>query len=141
VRDIGVFIWIVLLLVGVIGSMVSSVRRQLKAAQPHPSQRPAPPQTVQKNQQEPAAWLARITEQLQAAAVPPQAPAAPRRAVGPRPAPPKPAPPPLPAHHEWPSSPSPGKRLARELFGSKNGVVRSMIAAEVLGKPKALRDE
>ncbi len=42
-RDVGILIWVVFLIVGVVGSMVSSARRQV-ASRAEPKSAPVPPQ-------------------------------------------------------------------------------------------------
>ena len=129
-HEIGVLIWIVLLFIGVIGSMISSVRRRMEAAQRQgpQAQAPRPPAPQPPG---PPAWLQRVTAQLQTAGVPPQAPPAPR----PRPTPPSPPKPPV---IETPRRAEGGRS---RIFATRSDIVRGVIAAEVLGKPKALRDE
>jgi len=135
-RDTFLLLWVGFLVIGVIGSIVSSMRKQIAAQQAKgvaprriPPQWQAPPGQVPE-------WVQRLTAQTE--------PAAPRvvaQAVAPkRPAPPATpaaiAPPPL---TEFPS-PRAQSRGAR-IFGSRKALVQAVIAAEVLGKPRALRDE
>jgi len=111
-RDIGILVWVVFLIVGVAGSIASSARKQLAGTAPGPGpvRGPAPrlappiqpPQSVQR----------------------PQPP--PRVAPVARPA---------TAVHEEPV------RATRRFFADRQTIVRAVIAAEVLGKPRALRDE
>jgi hypothetical protein len=103
-RDVGIIIWVALLIVGVVGSMVSSVRRQLQAAQAQ--QRPQRPE-----------------------------PAPGRQVPMPKPRPdPKGAPQHVEVTHD-------ARVPRRRLFANKNDLVRAVIAAEVLGKPRAFGDE
>jgi len=122
VRDIGTLVWVVLVFIGVIGSMVSSVRKQVQAQ---------------------------------------QGPRAVRRPPSPQLAPPPPLPPvsaaPVPQASARPHTAGSRARVAstlaaelvhpaphaarRRLFAHKGDLVRGIIAAEVLGKPRALRDE
>jgi hypothetical protein len=126
-RDVGILIWVGLLIVGVIGSMVSSLRRQGQARttpRPQtPQQAPAPP-----------IWAQRIAATM----APPQQPSRPPRPL-PRSAP-APTPPERVVQHE--ARPASGvERRQRRLFAGKNEIVRAVIASEVLGKPRALNDE
>ncbi|MBV8529982.1 MAG: hypothetical protein JO104_01575 [Candidatus Eremiobacteraeota bacterium] len=106
-RDVGILVWVLFLIVGVVGSMVSSLRRAQQRALASAVQRPA------------------------SSAAPP-APAPPRRAA---PA----APRPLAVAQEHPH---PGQLTTRRrLFANKPEIVRAVIAAEVLGKPRGLTDE
>lgn len=117
-REIGAVLWVVLLVVGVVGSMVSSIRRQRGTAAPPP--RPSPvriPQSVMPPQA--------VRVPPAAAAPPPRSSAAPARAAASATAD-------LPPH-------KPAATWRR--FGDRNDLVRAVIAAEVLGKPRALRDE
>jgi len=147
VHGLGLLIWVVLLFVGVLGSIVSSIRKQAQrgapavAARPSPPRpsmpaRPAGPAPYTNQAPEPGQlpqWLDRM---LAAQAAPPpavQRPVAPKP-VSPKPAPPKPAAPqPFVMEHRAPK--------ARRFFGDNHDLVRAVIAAEVLGKPRGLRDE
>ncbi|MFY9663906.1 MAG: hypothetical protein WAK19_05585 [Candidatus Cybelea sp.] len=131
-RDIGILIWVALLIVGVVGSMTSRIR-SLRQAQgqraPQPSPVPRPMQTSQRTQPfsaqmaRPAATPSRTASTRP---VPARQPAAAPSRVGPDPA--------QAAH--------PGTRTAaRRLFGDRRDLVRAVIAAEVLGKPRAFSDE
>jgi hypothetical protein len=124
-RDIGTLVWVVLVFIGVIGSMISSARKQAQAQQapgarairrPPPQQfapqAPAPPAPVQ-----PA----------------PQPRVIARVAPAPTKAPPVLAQAHLEAEHH------PARR--RRLFANRSDLVRGIIAAEVLGKPRGLRGE
>jgi len=135
-RDVGILVWVGFLVIGVIGSMVSSARRQ--AAAGAQGRRPqVPPATAAAAQQ-------RLVQALQARAqAQVQAPASSPRPAQPRPAPPRPAPPrPAPAPRSEPA-PAPPAHTARQrsFFGSGPELVRAVIAAEVLGKPRGLNDE
>lgn len=130
-RDVGILVWVGFLVIGVIGSMVSSARRQ--AAAGAPGRRPqVPPATAAAAQQ-------RLVQALQARAqAQVQAPASSPRPSQPRPAPPRPA----PAPRSDPAAPPPGHPARRRsFFGSGPELVRAVIAAEVLGKPRGLNDE
>jgi hypothetical protein len=140
-RDVGIFIWVALLIVGVVGSMVSSLRRQMRASAPQRMQRsqrmPPPPgltaqPPVQTAQAPP--WLQQVIAQLP---VPPPRPAAPPPPKSKKPS----TAPPLrvePAEH-------PALQHAvsarHKLFRDRRDLVRGVIAAEVLGKPRGLSDE
>jgi len=120
-REVGTLVWVVLIIVGVVGSMISSVRRQLRAQQsPAPAarqyQRTPPP-----GQQSRPAPLA----------PPPGRPVPPPR--------PQPATPVETTPQEDPRGAPAASR--RRLFPQKDELVRAVIAAEVLGKPRALSDE
>lgn len=126
-RDVGILVWVGLLIVGVVGSMVSSLRRQAQV-RPMPAKLPE--------------WARQIGATVPQAVPPPAPPAAPGPRAAPARAPsPKRTPPPPsvqePAHHLLEE---PHKRAPR-LFGSRRELVRAVIAAEVLGKPRAFSDE
>jgi|SRR5579863_711607 len=164
-RDVGILIWVVFLIVGVVGSMVSSARRQLAAGkEPKPGQ--APPQwkpppgtsqpptvlrlTVPRGQGDPldaSAAREQIVQallQARAQAASPSLGPHPRPAPPPKPAPPPSAPPrlaPPPPRSEPPAAPEVHRPRRRSLFGTGPDLVRAVIAAEVLGKPRGLNDE
>lgn len=133
-REIGIFIWVVLLIVGVVGSMISSVRKQTRLQAPPRAPRPwqAPPQAIPPGAVPPA-WLERMAQMPAAPPAPPATSAkalrAPRTS---RPVESRPASPPAETHR----APS-----RRRLFDGRPDLVRAVIAAEVLGKPRAFRDE
>jgi hypothetical protein len=106
-RDVATLVWVVLLLVGVISSMIASVRRRMNALPPRGA--PAAPPSAPPVQ----------TPQLR-----PPRPAAPA-------APPASAPRTVPTH----------VTARRRLFPGPQGLAGAVIAAEVLGKPRALNDE
>jgi hypothetical protein len=133
-RDIGILIWVAFLVIGVIGSMISSLR---KAAAARPQAAVPPQWRPQQPAPEPRdARLPDWAQQVMAAMPQPQARSQPRPA--PPPPPPKPAPRAAPpaAQHEAPHQPR-----RRRFFGGKDEIVRAVIAAEVLGKPRAFNDE
>ncbi|HYL26850.1 MAG TPA: hypothetical protein VEW74_03385 [Candidatus Nitrosotalea sp.] len=120
-RDIGILVWVALLVIGVTGSMISSVRRQMQAAQ----QGRSPGRPVRRQQ------IA-----LPATATPAS--------------PPQPQPPSRPKVRQQPApSQAPEMHLPRRergrfnarFFANKRSLVQSVIAAEVLGKPRAFNDE
>jgi hypothetical protein len=125
-RDVGTLVWVALLVIGVISSMVSSARRQVAAAKA--PRRPGPPSPAATPQQ-------RLMQALQARV---QATAAPPRAPQPRPAPPRPVSAP---RSEPPTAPTVYRPRRRALFETGPDLVRAVIAAEVLGKPRGLHDE
>ena len=118
-RDVGIIIWVIFLIVGVVGSMVSKVRR-LGDAQtaPQPGRRPSRP-------------VVRLSPPQPASPVSPPAP-------GPRAQVRKPAPQPAATH--LPGQEAVPKTKLR-LFATGSQLVRAVIAAEVLGKPRGLGDE
>jgi hypothetical protein len=129
VRDVGLVVWVALLFIGVVGSMISSLRRQ---AQPRPQARGELPQRREMPPVELAPQLRRVIV---------QAPASPAPQRKPPPVPgPAGAPPPI-------AAPPPGHDVIlrgarrRRLFSHRGDIVRAVIAAEVLGKPRGLSDE
>ena len=121
-RDLGTLVWVILIVIGVVSSMISSVRKQAQAQRrPGPAAPPRYPGGV------------RVSP---APAVPPSpAPAPAPAATQLRPVQAAGSPPPL-----WPRAEEPAARRKR-LFGGKRELVKAVIAAEVLGKPRGLRDE
>jgi hypothetical protein len=121
VRDVGILIWVVLVIVGVVGSMISSVRKQAQAQGPGPAAPPgrrAKPPTV-------------LRQVARAAPVP--APPSPQPAVKRAPGPPR----------ETPAAHAPDEPQVRRhrFFTSKRDIVHGIVAAEVFGKPRGLHDE
>jgi hypothetical protein len=114
-RDVATLVWVVLIIVGVVSSIISSVRKQVQSTSGPRLQR-----TVGRR---PQFW------QPPAAA---QAPAPPPSASRP----PRPKQAPVVPH--FVAEPA---RHRPHFFGRKGDIVRAVIASEVLGKPKALTDE
>jgi hypothetical protein len=139
VRDIGGLIWIVLVIVGVITSIVQSSRRSVsqrtvqgyRVLVQQPQRVASPAQAPAEIRPELIAQLENIIRQSQPAARP-----------APPPSPPKP-PPATPVAQPVRAAASAPLRPARTqaLFGDRSSLVRAVIAAEVLGKPLALRNE
>lgn len=137
-RDVGILIWVVLLIVGVVGSMISSLRRQTQVPVPRqaPQRRQAPPE--QQAVSSIPTWIDRLS-------VASASPVVPQPVPQPAPSVPKPRPVarvPAPARAVIQHPPShPVLSARRRLFGTKREIVRAVIASEVLGKPLAFRDE
>jgi hypothetical protein len=170
-RDIGTLIWVVVVILGIISSMRSSMRRQRQASQqsqapPAQPNAPAPAQpTVQRVVLTNADARQRLLEILQQEALasgrqPPPAVVRALNASQPGPPPAQPPPPqpvqavpppvraqpsPMPAQPQpRPSEPRPHEepRRSRDLpLFRGQAAVRAIIAAEVLGKPRGLSDE
>jgi hypothetical protein len=124
VRDVGILVWVGLLMIGVVGSMISSLRRQIQA-QAEREQRPRPvrPQSAA----QPARFrLDPAPKRVSPTVVPPRAPSAS----------PSPAAPPA----ELPGA-THAVRVKHRLFAGRGEIVRAVIAAEILGKPRGLNDE
>jgi hypothetical protein len=131
-RDVGIFVWVVLLMIGVGGSMVSSMRKQLAAAQPRQpgvTRPPGPPRRPA-----PAAPSQRPAAAPQSPPVQQARPQPPRQAAKPAPAARPPAP-------EAAPEAKPARLAPAAFLRNRSDLVRAVIAAEVLGKPRALRDE
>jgi len=140
-REVGVIVWVVLLIVGVTSSIVSSIRKS-SAAQRRPGLGPvtAPPPGQASVKELVAALQAQAQAQAQAAQ-PQSRPAAPARPAPPRAKAPATAPrsdaqPELP----WPVAPA-RRSSAHRIFAGRGDAVRGIIAAEILGSPRGLRDE
>jgi len=118
-RDVSLLVWVGLLMIGVVGSMVSSLRRQGAPSQFREQARAYLEQARLQAGKEPPAQ-----GQPQPTPVVAQPPRAPRAPVA--------APPSL-------TPELPPRR--RGLFRNKRDVVRGIIAAEVFGKPRAFGDE
>ncbi len=139
-HEVGLIVWVVLLVVGVTSSIASSIRKASAAQQrPGPGPGPVTPPPRQSTVKELVAAL-QAQAQAQAQAAQPQA----RQAPAPRPAPPpakaaaaRAAP---PDQLPWPVAPVP-RSSAHRLFAGRGDAVRGIIAAEILGSPRGLRDE
>jgi hypothetical protein len=146
-REVGVIVWVILLIVGVTSSIVSSIRKT-SATQQRPGLGPVTAPPRQSSVKELVAAL-QAQAQAQAQAAQPQSRASQpqSRAAAPmRPAP-QPAkaaatarrsdaPPELP----WPVAPA-RRSSAHRIFAGRGDAVRGIIAAEILGSPRGLRDE
>lgn len=121
-RDLGTLVWVVLVFVGVVSSMVSTIRKQAQA-------------------QRPAAGSAPPREPRRVRFVVPAPPTAAPQSVAPSPVAPAKPPParPEPRPLVHPAEEPRAKRAP--FFAGKGQLVRAVIAAEVLGKPRGLRDE
>jgi hypothetical protein len=156
-RDLGILIWVGLLVVGVVGSMVSSIRRQMQAAQPGSQPSAARPQTTTRPQPpvrraptltvtsssgslspQAQALLQQMTAQIQQGRPQPAAAQPPPRPTPTRP--PAAVPSPAPPEHHDPAHPAPAGHRPL-IFRRRGDIVRAVIAAEVLGKPRAFGDE
>ncbi|MBV8153059.1 MAG: hypothetical protein JO029_00215 [Candidatus Eremiobacteraeota bacterium] len=141
-RDVGALIWGILVVIGVISSIVQSAKKARAPARTvTPPVRTAPPVRVTSNvppaQMPPQlqALLAQFEQQSQAVARPAAPP--------PPPPPPKPVPVPIAPPPPMPRAVAPRPSGVRGIaaFGTRDSLVRAIVAAEVLGKPIALRDE
>jgi hypothetical protein len=129
-RDTFLLLWVGFLVIGVVGSIVSSMRKQIAAKEA--ARQPA--RRIPAQLQPPPGQL---PQRIAQAAAPVRQVAAPVRK--PVVTPPKQTAASWPEHHEL-SSPRAESR-GRRVFGSRKAIVQAVIAAEVLGKPRALRDE
>ncbi|HEX3368600.1 MAG TPA: hypothetical protein VHS56_03410 [Candidatus Cybelea sp.] len=150
-RDIGLFIWVGILILGVVSSISKSAKRQQQAAQqaqgrpagaglpPPPPAAPAPAaQLIAPGSSPQQATLLRVMQAVAAQQGLSPAPPRPERPA------PKAVPPPAAALRPPPPVHPPldlPQQAKRRLFASQPELVRAVIAAEVLGKPKAFNDE
>ena len=131
-REVGVVVWVVFIVIGVIVNIASTARKQAAknalAEKPQPVRRPQPQAMVQAAPQTLMAgkWPVAAPSPGVAPVKRPQPKAA--QVIAPVPAPSS-------LIHEA-SPPRP-----RRFFADGPSLVRAVIAAEVLGKPRALRDE
>ncbi|HEY1655823.1 MAG TPA: hypothetical protein VGF86_11995 [Candidatus Tumulicola sp.] len=126
-RDIGALLWVVIVVVGVISSIVSNARKQAARSGGSARQRIVPGPTASPARLATPPAPVRPTEagrQVRVRLVPD----VPLQAT---PAPPIAHPADAVAH----------PRTKARLFANRAAAVRAVVAAEVLGKPKALRDE
>ncbi len=133
-HNIGLIIWLIIVAFGVI----SSIRKNVARAR---SQRAAAPQAaVQQPQPRPQPQPVPPPRLVTAAfAMPPvvEAPPPPRPVAPPKPRPPAPAPVPEYTLVHAPIRTSP----IRGMFGGSATLVRAIVAAEVLGPPKAFQEQ
>jgi hypothetical protein len=129
-REVGTLIWVVCIVIGVIVNIASSVRKQQAAS----SASARAPQPVRSPQTRPPTIT---TMRMTVPSAPPAsaAPVSPAPVRRPQPPPRPVVSPPAPALHEAVALP------LRRFFADGPSLVRAVIAAEVLGKPRALRDE
>lgn len=127
-RDIGGLVWIVFVLFAVVSSIVKSARRSRGV--------PAPARSTQ--------LIAQFHQQAQVV-TPPQPVAQPQPVAPPQPAAQPIPPPPQIVRTPQPPAPrvvAPAQPQQRPgFFAGRGALVRGIVAAEVLGKPLALRDE
>jgi hypothetical protein len=123
VRDVGILVWVGLLIIGVIGSMISSLRRQIQAQaeREQRSRSGRPPSAAQ-----PARFRLEPAPKRLAPTEVPRAPSVPAR--------------PVPQPAELPSA-THVTRVKHPIFAGRGELVRGVIAAEILGKPRGLSDE
>jgi hypothetical protein len=124
-RDVATLVWVVLLVIGVISSMVASARRRMNALPPRGA--PIPPPAVPAAQAPPpqAPLRQQLVQQM-------------KQVAGRQPVVPAGAATSAPAAVGASAGRAPARR---RLFPGRQGVAGAVIAAEVLGKPRALRDE
>ena len=145
-HNIGVWIWVIIVLFGVINSIrkkaaqsQAAMRVQVPAPQPQYQPVPPAPQPLTAPPAAPvytaaAAYVPAVARPVATASV------APRPLVAP--AAPSVEPPPRPARTIFPlpvSAPSGG--VLDGLFEDSRSIVRGIVIAEVLGKPKALSEQ
>jgi hypothetical protein len=143
VRDVGALLWVVLVIVGVVSSIVKTARKAQPPQSgpgpvpgprfqtlPPPAQRPPQPQPPPRQVQQPPRPAARprILPSIDVT-------------IGQAPPLLMPAEIPVVAPEHAEPRPSAGSRPLRWLFEDRRAMARAVIAAEVLGKPLALRDE
>jgi hypothetical protein len=142
-RDVGALLWVVLVIVGVVSSIVKTAR---KAQPPQSGPGPVPGprfQTLPPPAQRPPQPAAQRMPQPRQVQQPSRPRILPSVDVTIGQAPPLLMPTEIPVavpEHAEPR-PSAGSRPLRWLFEDRRAMARAVIAAEVLGKPLALRDE
>jgi len=154
-HDIGALIWVIIVIAGVISSIYRSARNARRAAaegQQAPPSRPVRTQPRYVRPVPPPPWPRGA---VPPPAIPPAAgavPAMPPIATAPpvqRPArvpqTPRavtvPVTPPAAQHPQSVAHPQPQAGVLRGLFEDRKGLVRAVVAAEVLGPPLALREQ
>jgi hypothetical protein len=125
VRDIGAIVWVLLVIVGVVSSIVSNARKQMANSGVPPRDRPVSGPPLQATRRP-----ATPVRQAPAAPLRPQPAVARQTTVTPE----------RPDVLHGLERAHPGPRLIARLFHDRRSLVRAVVAAEVLGKPLALRD-
>ena len=136
-HDIGTLIWVIVVVAAMISGIKKNVQRARETTGPAQPRRPAPP-LLRASVSVPAAMSASV-------GIPPAAPPAtliaPPVAPPPiRPAAPRPAPVPDLFHAVGIQKPR-SSGLLGGIFEDKRSVLRAVVAAEILGKPKALQEQ
>ena len=126
-HDVGTFVWVVLVVIGVISSIVSNARRRVSVSPALAAQ----PQPVRAGVVSAQATAVRPVP----VSAPVPAPAVQATQVR-RPPPPRVAPQPELGLEAFQAA----RRRAPRFFAGRGTLVRAVIAAELLGKPLALRD-
>lgn len=128
-RDVGSIVWVILVVVGVVSSIVSNARRQARGiSRPAAPRSGAPAARLPAANAGPAPAAAAPPKPAPASTAPPRAARVTRR---------EPPPEPLDVLHPRVRKPMPAWH---PFFGDRRAMVRAVVAAEVLGKPLALRD-
>jgi hypothetical protein len=128
VHDVGTFVWVVLVVIGVISSIVSNARRRVSVSPAHAVQ----PQAVRTSAVSAQAMAARPVP----VSAPVPAPAVQTTQIRRPPPPPRVAAQPELGLEAFQAA----RRRAPRFFAGRGTLVRAVIAAELLGKPLALRD-
>jgi hypothetical protein len=135
-HDLGAIIWLAIVLIGVISSIRRNIKRsRAQNAPQQPAMQQQPPMASPPPVPAPRSVLAGL-------AMPPvDAPPPPRPVSTPRPvSPPKPAAP-QPVFPVIESRAPVGTSPIRGMFGGGATLVRAIVAAEVLGPPKAFQEQ
>ena len=155
-RDIGGLIWVILVIIAIFSSVRKSIRQATQAtdAQGRPAVPPrpvvpprqavplrpaaeAPVTPLQRALQLSPVIVSVVEPPAPSLIVPPQAPVTP----APAPARATPATPPHDPFHAESIQRRPSSGLLGGIFEDKNAILRAVVAAEVLGKPKALQEQ
>ena len=148
-HDVGTFVWVVLVVIGVVSSIVSNGRKRAATSAPPGSAppRPVPPYVVLPQAMPPQRMPPGSPPPLSAPPPAAGAPAAAAAAPAAPPArtvrvrPPAPAAPRAPATDHTLDVFRAPRRPGPRVFEGRGALVRAVIGAEILGKPVALRDE
>jgi hypothetical protein len=126
-HDLGAIIWLAIVLIGVISSIRRNIKRsRAQSVQQQPPPAPAPP---------PRSVLAGFAMPPVDAPPPPRPVSTPRPVSPPKPAAPQPVFPVIEPRVPVGTSP------IRGMFGGGATLVRAIVAAEVLGPPKAFQEQ
>jgi hypothetical protein len=154
VHEIGVVVWAVVVIAGVVSSIVQSARKRAAlngtpgTAAPASAQRLAEMRRLAQTIAVRVDPAGNVVSPVRPAATAPRPPGTPRN-VAPNVPPPAAAAPPAPASTSpsqqapgWPTGTQrPAHRAVERLYRNRHALADAIVAAEVLGKPLALRNE
>jgi hypothetical protein len=151
VHEIGVVVWAVVVIAGVVSSIVQSARKRAAlngipgTAAPASAQRLAEMRRLAQTIAVRVDPAGKVVSPVRPAATAPRPPGTPRTVAPNVPPPPAPAPASTSPSQQAPGWPTgtqrPAHRAVERLYRNRHALADAIVAAEVLGKPLALRNE